>query len=205
MNAILVSKADDPLREAYSAFRVDRFDLGQFLRHRKVERVFITGLTADYCVRETALDARAAGFTVYLVEDAVRGVAPETTAQAAADFAERLRMSICARPLEVHGKAVEVTVSFGVADSEGLRTPEELVQAAAKKVDPIRGTGWKKVEDEIVRHRWVHQDDSTQHKPCPKKNEAVYVSPDFYAEGGTPVCPDCEEGLCYDGTEILEE
>jgi len=72
-------------------------------------------------------------------------------------------------------------------------------------VDPIRGTGWKKVEDEIVRHRWVHQDDSTQHKPCPKKNEAVYVSPDFYAEGGTPVCPDCEEGLCYDGTEILEE
>ena len=86
MNAILVSKADDALREAYSAFQVDRFDLGQFLRHRKVERVFITGLTADYCVRETALDARAAGFTVYLVEDAVRGVAPETTAKALADM-----------------------------------------------------------------------------------------------------------------------
>jgi len=48
--------------------------------------VFITGLTADYCVRETALDARAAGFTVYLVEDAVRGVAPETTAKALADM-----------------------------------------------------------------------------------------------------------------------
>ncbi len=86
MNAILVSKADDPRREAYSAFQVDRFDLADFLRHRKVERVFIAGLTTDYCVRQTALDARAAGFTVYLVEDAVRGVAPETTATALADM-----------------------------------------------------------------------------------------------------------------------
>jgi nicotinamidase/pyrazinamidase len=86
MNAILVSKADDSRREAYSAFQVDRFDLAGFLRHRKVERVFIAGLTTDYCVRQTALDARAAGFTVYLVEDAVRGVAPETTATALADM-----------------------------------------------------------------------------------------------------------------------
>jgi len=86
MNAILVSKADDPRREAYSAFQVDRFDLASFLRHRKVERVFIAGLTTDYCVRQTALDARAAGFTVYLVEDAVRGVASGTTATALADM-----------------------------------------------------------------------------------------------------------------------
>jgi nicotinamidase/pyrazinamidase len=86
MNAILVSKADDPRRDAYSAFQVDRFDLASFLRHRKVERVFIAGLTTDYCVRQTALDARAAGFTVYLVEDAVRGVAPETAATALADM-----------------------------------------------------------------------------------------------------------------------
>ncbi|MBC7293464.1 MAG: isochorismatase family protein, partial [Thermoleophilia bacterium] len=49
-------------------------------------RVFVTGLATDYCVRQTALDARAAGFTVYLVEDAVRGVSPETTAQALAEM-----------------------------------------------------------------------------------------------------------------------
>ncbi len=86
MNAILVSKATEPDREAYSAFQVERFDLAWFLRHRKVERVFITGLATDYCVRQTALDARAAGFAVYLVEDAVRGVAPDTTATALADM-----------------------------------------------------------------------------------------------------------------------
>jgi len=86
MNAILVSKGDDPKREAYSAFQVGRFDLAGYLRERNIERVFVTGLATDYCVRQTALDARAAGLTVYLVEDAVRGVAPETTARALAEL-----------------------------------------------------------------------------------------------------------------------
>lgn len=88
MNAILVSKADDPNLEAYSAFQVPRLDLAQFLRHRKVERVFVTGLATDYCVRQTALDACAAGFEVVLVMDAVRGVSEETTAQALRDMEE---------------------------------------------------------------------------------------------------------------------
>ena len=86
MNAILVSKGDDPDHEAYSGFQVKRLDLAEFLRLRKVERVFIAGLAADYCVRQTALDARAAGFTVLVIEDAVRGVAPDTTAAAFADL-----------------------------------------------------------------------------------------------------------------------
>lgn len=86
MNAILVSKADDPSTEVLSAFRVPKLDLAPFLRHRGVERVFITGLAEDYCVRQTALDAREAGFAVYVVEDATRGVAPDTTAQAMSDM-----------------------------------------------------------------------------------------------------------------------
>ena len=86
MNAILISKGDNPGLEEYSGFPKQRLDLAQFLRLRKVERVFIAGLTADYCVRTTALDAQAAGFTVFVIEDAVRGVAPDTTAQAYADM-----------------------------------------------------------------------------------------------------------------------
>ena len=74
------------LRETYSAFQVKRFDLAEFLRLRKVERVFVTGLATDYCVRQTALDAREAGFTVFVIEDAIRGVAPDTTAAALADL-----------------------------------------------------------------------------------------------------------------------
>lgn len=87
MNAILISKGDDPGLEEYSGFPRQRLDLAEFLRLRKVERVFIAGLTTDYCVKNTALDGRKAGFTVFVIEDAVRGVAPQTTAQAYADMA----------------------------------------------------------------------------------------------------------------------
>ena len=86
MNAILVSKGDDAKHEAYSGFDTRQFDLANFLKLRKVERVFICGLALDYCVRETALDARAAGFTVYLVEDATRGIAADTSALALAEL-----------------------------------------------------------------------------------------------------------------------
>lgn len=88
MNAILISKGDYPGLEEYSGFPKQRLDLAQFLRLRRVERVFIAGLTADYCVRRTALDARSAGFAVFLVEDAVRGVAPDTTAEALLEMEE---------------------------------------------------------------------------------------------------------------------
>lgn len=86
MNAILVSKGDDPDADVYSDFRVERLDLAQFLRHRRVERVFLTGLAAEYCVRFTALDACASGFTVFLVEDAVRGLTPEGSADTLAEL-----------------------------------------------------------------------------------------------------------------------
>lgn len=86
MNAILVSKGDDPQRETYSGFQVERLDLAAFLQARKVTRVFVTGLATDYCVRQTSLDALAAGFEVYLVEDAIRGVAEDTTAAALAEL-----------------------------------------------------------------------------------------------------------------------
>jgi nicotinamidase/pyrazinamidase len=82
MNAILVSKGDDPAADVYSVFRVERLDLAEFLQHRKVNRVFLSGLAIEYCVRCTALDACASGFEVFLVEDAVRGLTPAGSAAA---------------------------------------------------------------------------------------------------------------------------
>ena len=85
-DALIVSKGDDPGREAYSGFQAGGVDLAGWLNERGVRHVFITGLATDYCVRATALDARAAGFEVTVIEDAVRGVAPETTAAALRDL-----------------------------------------------------------------------------------------------------------------------
>jgi nicotinamidase/pyrazinamidase len=81
-DALVVSKGDDPGSEAYSGFQSTTQDLAGWLRERQIERVFVTGLATDYCVRATSLDAKKAGFEVVLVEDAARGVAPDTTEKA---------------------------------------------------------------------------------------------------------------------------
>jgi nicotinamidase/pyrazinamidase len=104
MNAILVSKGDDPERETYSGFRVDRLDLAEFLHLRKVERLFITGLATEYCVRQTALDGLDAGFTVCLVEDAVRGVSPGDAARALAEMEEAGALRVLSGQLEDSGE-----------------------------------------------------------------------------------------------------
>jgi nicotinamidase/pyrazinamidase len=87
-DALVVSKGDDPDQEAYSGFDSTTEDLAGWLRAREVERVFVTGLATDYCVRATSLDARAAGFRVVLVQDAARGVSPDTTAETLRELEE---------------------------------------------------------------------------------------------------------------------
>jgi len=78
VDALIINKATDSGREAYSGF--DRTGLAELLRERGVERVFVAGLTLDYCVRTTVLDALREGFSTVLVEDGIRAVLPENTA-----------------------------------------------------------------------------------------------------------------------------
>jgi len=49
-------------------------ELEGILRHRGTERVVVCGLATDYCVKATALDAVALGFSVELLADAVAAV-----------------------------------------------------------------------------------------------------------------------------------
>ncbi len=71
-NAQIISKADEPNKESYSAF--GGTDLTHQLREHGIRRLWIGGLTQDYCVRETALDALRNGFEVHVVVDATRAV-----------------------------------------------------------------------------------------------------------------------------------
>jgi nicotinamidase/pyrazinamidase len=77
--AILVlRKGANPEVDSYSAFveadGKSKTGLAGFLRDRGIERVFLVGLATDYCVGFSALDARAAGFEVFVIEDACRGI-----------------------------------------------------------------------------------------------------------------------------------
>jgi nicotinamidase/pyrazinamidase len=76
-NEVIVSKGMSPDTDSYSGFQAvnaDGVTLGDLLRERGVERIFVGGLATDYCVKETVLDGLKEGFKVVLLEDAIRGV-----------------------------------------------------------------------------------------------------------------------------------
>ena len=64
--------------DSYSAFAENDHrtptGLAGYLRERDITRIFLCGLATDFCVRYSALDARAEGFDVNLIEDACRAI-----------------------------------------------------------------------------------------------------------------------------------
>jgi nicotinamidase/pyrazinamidase len=76
--SIIVRKGANAAIDSYSAFfendRVTPTGLGGALRERGVTRVVLCGLATDFCVRYTALDARALGLEVLVVDEACRGI-----------------------------------------------------------------------------------------------------------------------------------
>jgi nicotinamidase/pyrazinamidase len=71
-DAVVISKATEPQREAYSGF--EGTELDRVLRQAGVGRLFIGGLATDYCVLNTVLDALALGYQTLLLQDAIRAV-----------------------------------------------------------------------------------------------------------------------------------
>ena len=74
----VVRKGTDPAIDSYSGFfdngHLKDTGLAAFLAEKGVHEVWLVGLATDYCVRFSALDARAAGLSCVLVLDGVRGV-----------------------------------------------------------------------------------------------------------------------------------
>jgi nicotinamidase/pyrazinamidase len=64
--------------DSYSAFmendRRTPTGLTGYLRERGLERIFLTGLAYDFCVRHSAIDGMRAGFEAYVVEDACMAI-----------------------------------------------------------------------------------------------------------------------------------
>lgn len=90
-SAIVVSKGTDPEHHGYSAFdghTADGHRLLDDLLRRGIAHLYIGGLATDYCVRQSAIDAAAAGFTVTVLGDAIAGVdvMPGDSARALADI-----------------------------------------------------------------------------------------------------------------------
>jgi nicotinamidase-related amidase/8-oxo-dGTP pyrophosphatase MutT (NUDIX family) len=75
---MVFKKGTDSGVDSYSGF----FDnghrkstgLGDYLKSKNVEELYVVGLATDYCVKFTALDAVQLGFKTFLIQDACRGV-----------------------------------------------------------------------------------------------------------------------------------
>lgn len=60
--------------DGYSAYEATNLDLNEYLREHGVDKLYITGLATDYCVRASALDSVKFGFETFVVTDAVAAV-----------------------------------------------------------------------------------------------------------------------------------
>jgi nicotinamidase/pyrazinamidase len=75
---LVIRKGYRRLIDSYSAFvEADGktpTGLAGYLRERGFAHVYLAGLATDFCVHWSAVDARKAGFTTTVIEDACRGI-----------------------------------------------------------------------------------------------------------------------------------
>ena len=71
-DVIIVNKADNPDKDAYSGFQDTFLDID--LRRRGVSRIFVAGVATEYCVKSTVIDGLNLGYEVILLIDAIKGV-----------------------------------------------------------------------------------------------------------------------------------
>jgi nicotinamidase/pyrazinamidase len=75
---LVIRKGYHKVVDSYSGFqeadRKTRTGLEGYVRERGFKRLFVAGLATDFCVHWTAVDARAAGFETYVVEDCSRAI-----------------------------------------------------------------------------------------------------------------------------------
>ncbi|POA97792.1 bifunctional nicotinamidase/pyrazinamidase [Chromobacterium sinusclupearum] len=75
---LIVRKGIHAAVDSYSAFveadRTTPTGLGGYLNTLGVKKVWLAGLATDFCVAWSAIDARAAGFETFVVEDACRAI-----------------------------------------------------------------------------------------------------------------------------------
>ena len=87
---IVVQKGTSQHVDAYSAFADNtkrlKSDLDGTLKNLGVTTLYVTGIATDYCVYYSVLDALELGYDVKVIEDATRGIAPETVEAALQDM-----------------------------------------------------------------------------------------------------------------------
>ncbi|MCD6113350.1 MAG: bifunctional nicotinamidase/pyrazinamidase [Bacteroidales bacterium] len=77
-NTYYIFKGTDPNVDSYSAFfdnkKIHDTGLNKLLKEKNIDEVYICGLSTDYCVKYTAIDAIELNYNTYIVADATKAV-----------------------------------------------------------------------------------------------------------------------------------
>lgn len=60
--------------DGYSAFEATNENLADYLKAKEVEELYVCGLTTEYCVKFTSIDAVKNGFKTFLFTDSIAAV-----------------------------------------------------------------------------------------------------------------------------------
>ena len=82
IQAVFRKGAHAPAYSGFEGVTDDGTPLADWLRAHDVDRVDVVGIATDYCVRATAVDAAASGFSTSVLLELTTGADPGTTAEA---------------------------------------------------------------------------------------------------------------------------
>jgi nicotinamidase/pyrazinamidase len=71
---LVLRKGTQDTDDGYSAFEATNVNLAEILREREVSELYVCGLTTEYCVKETVLDAIRNGFKTFVIKNATEAV-----------------------------------------------------------------------------------------------------------------------------------
>ncbi|MER0244668.1 isochorismatase family protein [Streptomyces sp. HSW2009] len=86
VDEVFFKGAHSASKSGFEGATADGTPLAEWLRAHDIQAVDVVGIATDHCVRATALDAVAAGFTTRVLLDYTADVAADTTERAASDL-----------------------------------------------------------------------------------------------------------------------
>ena len=101
---------------------------------------------------------------------------------------------------EIADVAIYLADAYAGGDSDTankLTEDFEALKEAVKNISNKKMTAkYIKLDDNHFRHIWLKKCD------CKHNIKQITVTPDWYQENGTPICPECGSDMVYSYTEI---
>ena len=74
---LVLNKGTESKDDGYSVFEATNINLIQYQENNEIDELYVTGLVAEYCVKNTVLDSLKYGFNTFVIKDAVEAIRQE--------------------------------------------------------------------------------------------------------------------------------